>query len=233
VVIGVFPDKRLHEDSTIQGLLEQEGQSKQLMTWQASGAVLAGGQSRRMGSDKAALFIQGEPLLRRTTRLLRAITPDVAIIGPPERAALAPDVPIIPDRWPHQGPLGGIATALQALAGDAVLAVGCDMPFLNATLLRYMVTLAPAHDAVVVRIDGEVHPLHAVYQRRWLPIIEAQLLAGDRQVQHFLARLQAHFVEGPELNHLDPQHLSTFNANTPEEWQHALRLFSGALEQTE
>src|SRR5690242_9512250 len=125
------------------------------MTWQVSGAILAGGQSRRMGSDKAALRIQGEPLLQRTARLLATITTDVAIIGPPERAALAPGVPILPDRWPQQGPLGGIATALQALAGEAVLVVGCDMPFLNAALLRYFITLAPEYDAVVARADGE------------------------------------------------------------------------------
>jgi molybdopterin-guanine dinucleotide biosynthesis protein A len=176
-----------------------------------------------MGSDKAALLIQGEPLLRRTVRLLHSITPDVAIIGPPERAALAPDVPVIPDRWPHQGPLGGIATALQALGGEAVLVVGCDMPFLNPTLLRYLVTLVPGYDAVVVRAEGEAHPLHAVYRRDALPTLEAQLQAGDLQVQRFLARLAVRFVEGAALDRFDPQHLSTFNANTPQEWAEALR----------
>lgn len=196
------------------------------MTQKVSGAVLAGGQSRRMGSDKAALLIQGEPLLRRVASLVHAVTPDVAIIGPPERAALVPDVPIIPDGWPHQGPLGGIATALQAFAGNAVLVVGCDMPFLNPALLRYLITLAPTYDAVVVRADGEAHPLHAVYQQSCLPIIEAQLLAGDLKVQRFLARLKVRFVEGFELDRLDPGRLSTFNANTPEEWHKVQRLLS-------
>lgn len=194
------------------------------MTGQVSGAVLAGGQSRRMGSDKAALLIQGEPLLLRAVRLLRAVTPDVAVIGPPERAALAPDVPIHPDGWPNQGPLGGIATALQALAGEAVLVVGCDMPFLNLDVLRHLVALLPGHDAVVVRADGEAHPLHAIYHRRCLPAIEAQLRAGNRQVQRLLDQLAVRFVEGAELDRLDPQHLSTFNANTPEEWEKVLQM---------
>ncbi len=198
-----------------------------------SGAILAGGQSRRMGSDKAALLIQGEPMLKRTARLVASITTDVAIIGPPERAALAPGVRILPDRWPRQGPLGGIATALQALAGEVVLVVGCDMPFLNAALLRYLIALAPEYDAVVVRVDGEGHPLHAVYQRRCLPTLEEQLLAGNLRVQQFLARLAVRFVEGAELDRFDPQHLSTFNANTPEEWAQALRLFSTSLDQSE
>ncbi len=196
------------------------------MGQKVSGAVLAGGQSRRMGRDKAALLIQGEPLLWRTVRLVRSITPDIAIIGPPERAVLAPNVPIIADRWPNQGPLGGIATALQTLAGEAVLVVGCDMPFLNFSLLRFMISLASGYDAVVVRADGEAHPLHAVYQRRCLPTIEAQLRAGDLQVQRLLARLKVRFVEGAELERFDPRHLSTFNANTPEEWEQALRLLA-------
>ena len=203
------------------------------MTWQVSGAVLAGGQSRRMGSDKAALLIHGEPLLGRVVRLLRSVTPDVAVIGPPERAALVPGAPIFPDRWPRQGPLGGIATALQALAGDAVLVVGCDMPCLNPALLRHLLARAAAYDAVVVHADGQTHPLHAVYQRRCLPALEAQLHAGDLRVQHFLARLELYVVEGAELDRFDPRHLSTFNANTPEEWERVLQLLATPPEQLE
>jgi molybdopterin-guanine dinucleotide biosynthesis protein A len=184
-----------------------------------------------MGSDKAALLIDGEPLLRRTVRVLRSIPLDVAIIGPPERAALVDDVPILPDQWPRQGPLGGIATALGALVGEAVLVVGCDMPFLCLGLLRYLIALAPAYDAVVVQVEGEVHPLHAVYQRRCLPALEARLLAGDLQVKGFLSELVVRVVNGAELDRLDPGHLSTFNANTPQEWERALRLFSAFPEQ--
>jgi molybdopterin-guanine dinucleotide biosynthesis protein A len=177
-----------------------------------------------MGQDKAALLIQGEPLLARTARTVRAITSEIAIIGPPERAALAPGIPVIPDRWPNAGPLGGIATALHALAGEAVLVVGCDMPFLNVALLRYLIELGETQEAVVVRLDGQVHPLHAVYRKSCLPALEAQLAAGDLRVQGFLARLQVRYVEPPELDRFDPEHRSVFNANTPEEWAQALKL---------
>ncbi len=179
-----------------------------------------------MGSDKAALLIQGVPLLRRTVGLVRAITADVTIIGPPERQALVPEVPVIPDRWPHQGPLGGIATALQALTGEVVLVVGCDMPFLNPALLRHLITLTPGYDAVVVRADDRAHPLHAVYQRRCLPTLESQLLADHLQVQRFLEQLAVRYVEGPELDRLDPQHRSVFNVNTPQEWERALSILA-------
>ena len=198
-----------------------------------SGAILAGGQSRRMGRDKAALVIGEETLLARTVRLMRGLTPNLAIIGPSARAALVPDVPIIPDRWPNAGPLGGIATALQSLTGEAVLVVGCDMPFLNSALLRYQITQLSPYDAVVIRLDGQAHPLHAVYQRRCLPLLEEQLAAGDLRVQHFLAQLHVRYVANSELDRFDPQHLSPFNANTPEEWDRALQLRAKAGEQWE
>lgn len=195
------------------------------MTVSISGAILAGGQSRRMGQDKATLLIDGEPLLLRIARLMRSIVADLAVIGPPERATLVPDTPVIPDRWPDCGPLGGIATALQSsLSGEVIVVVGCDMPFLNPALLRHLITLAPNVDAVVARLDGQAHPLHAVYQRRCLPLLEAQLAAGDLRVHRFLTQIKVCYVEPPELTQFDPTHLSTFNSNTPEEWQQALSL---------
>src|SRR5690348_2447794 len=141
---------------------------------EVSGAILAGGQSRRMGHDKAALLIDGELLLLRIARQMRSVVPDLAVIGPLERATLMPDIPVIPDRWPNCGPLGGIATALHSLRSrQGVVVVGCDMPFLNPVLLRHLITLISEADAVVVRLDGQIHPLHAVYQQRCLPILAA------------------------------------------------------------
>ena len=187
-------------------------------------AILAGGKSQRMGQDKAALLIEGEPLLARTARTARAVASEIAIIGPPERAVLVPGIQVIADCWPNAGPLGGIATALQELAGEAVLVVGCDMPFLNVELLRYLIELGETQEAVVVRLDGRAHPLHAAYRKSCLPVLEELLVAGDLRAQGFLARLQVRYIEPPELDRFDPEHRSVFNANTPEEWAQALKL---------
>jgi molybdopterin-guanine dinucleotide biosynthesis protein A len=104
----------------------------------AEGAALAGGQSRRMGQDKAALAIGGQPLLARVVARLQMVTPQVRVIGAVERAALVPGVPVVPDLRPGCGPLGGIYTALRTTSAPYVLVVGCDMPFLNAALLRHL-----------------------------------------------------------------------------------------------
>lgn len=192
-----------------------------------SGAILAGGQSQRMRHDKATLLIDGELLLQRIARLMRCVVPNLAVIGPLERATLMPGIPVITDRWPNCGPLGGIATALHSpLSSQGVVVVGCDMPFLNPVLLRHLITLVTDADAVVVRLDGQIHPLHAVYQQRCLPLLEAQLAVGDLRVHRFLTQINVRYVETPELDQFDPTHLSTFNCNTPEEWQQALRLLA-------
>ncbi len=185
-----------------------------------------------MSEDKAALQVGGESLLLRVAHLIQEITPELAIIGPPERALLAPGFAVIPDRWPNCGPLGGIATALHAISAEVLLVVGCDMPFLNSALLRSLITLAPAYDAVVVRLDGREHPLHAVYRQTALPILEQQLASGDLRVRELLKRMQVRYVEGLELERFDPTHLSVFNANTPEEWQQALRLLEQRQKQS-
>src|SRR5581483_8996521 len=95
------------------------------------GAVMAGGRSTRFGRDKALLELDGETLLSRTVRTLSQATDEVLVVGPPERAGQVAGVTVLQDGLLGAGPLAGIATALSARPGDAVLAVAVDMPFLN------------------------------------------------------------------------------------------------------
>ena len=103
--------------------------------------ILAGGQSSRMGRDKAMLAPGGTPLLLRTAALLATLAGPPIIIGPPERY-LALGYPVIADDAPGIGPLGGIATALRHSNQPWNLMVGCDMPFLTSQWLDYLITRA-------------------------------------------------------------------------------------------
>jgi molybdopterin-guanine dinucleotide biosynthesis protein A len=193
----------------------------------AAGAVLAGGASRRMGQDKAALLLDGEPLLARVVRRLRAVTPEVLVVGPTERRSLVPtDVPVVPDDRPGLGPLGAIATALRASAASAVVVVACDMPFVRPELVRYLLDLAEAGDAAVVvpRSPRGTEPLHAVYRRECLPVADALLEAGDLAVAALYARVRTRLVAPAEWAPYDPLGLSVFNANSPAEWERAQAL---------
>ncbi len=191
------------------------------------GVVLAGGASRRMGRDKAALLIGGEPLLRRAVGRLRLALAEVMIVGSPDLAPLVPGVRVVADEWPQRGPLGALATTLRASEAAWALLVACDMPFTQPALLRAMARLAldtPEVDVVALRGSRGVEPLHAVYQRRCLPLALARLAGVDASLQGLLATLRVREVAPDDARRLDPAGHSAFNANTPEEWRRALRL---------
>jgi len=190
----------------------------------AEGAVLAGGQSRRMGRDKAALVIAGQPLLVRVVGRLQRVTPQVRVIGPPARHALVPGVPVVPDERPNCGALGGIYTALRATSAAYVLVVGCDMPFLSVPLLRHLLDVVPGYDAAVLRSGGRTEQLHAVYGRSCLPVIENLIAAGSLKAARVFALVRTRYVDAAEAARFDPVGLSALNVNTAVEWQRALAL---------
>jgi molybdopterin-guanine dinucleotide biosynthesis protein A len=116
-----------------------------------SGIILAGGASQRMGRDKALIDFGGAPLIARVIERVQPLCAEVMIVAN-ERDAYAPfGVPVIGDVYPGKGSLGGIFSGLQAARESHALAVACDMPFLNAALLRYLIALAPSFDVVIPR----------------------------------------------------------------------------------
>lgn len=192
------------------------------------GVVLAGGASRRMGQPKAALLAGGEPLLHRAVRLVREALPDVIVVGSPTFAALVPGARLVPDGLPGRGPLGGLRTAFDATDAQWLFLVACDMPFLRPPLVRTMVERALALDALDVAVDavdavalrGEsgLEPLHACYARRCLPAVAAQITSRDWSMRHLLARLRVEVLADEEWARSDPERQSATNINTPEEW---------------
>ena len=187
------------------------------------GVVLAGGASRRMGQDKAALALDGEPLLSRVVRLLEAaLGQPVMVIGPPERAALAPGARVVPDARPGLGPLGGIVSALQAASTPHIFVAACDMPFLRPALVRYVASLAFGYDVVVPRSARGTEQLCAVYEQGCVAAIQARLAASDRAVAPLYAQVRTREVAPAEWAAYDPDGRSFININTPEEWAHVL-----------
>jgi molybdopterin-guanine dinucleotide biosynthesis protein A len=203
----------------------EEHQGTQI-TQKTTGVVLAGGRSRRMGADKAALLIEGEPLLRRVVGRLRPALPAVLVVGPPELAPLVPGVRVVPDTRPGMGPLAGLEAALAAIETPRAFVVACDMPFVAPALIRamadYAAANAPDADAVVLRSGEDVEPLHSVYSTARLPVVTELLDAGTRSLHDLLARLRVAEFPTAEATRLDPSGLSAFNANTPSEWERAL-----------
>lgn len=204
-----------------------------------SAAVLAGGQSRRMGTDKALLPLRpGDPPLAEVViERVHVVADEVFIVASDRPAYGNFGVPVVPDRFPDAGTLGGIATALGAARHPHCLVVACDMPFLDTGLLRWMANRPRTYDVLVPRLPGEsrqgggfvFQTLHAIYGKGCLPAIERLLAAERRQVIGFFADVAVQAVDEATIRGIDPDLLSFFNANTPEAAAEARRLLDVAV----
>lgn len=192
--------------------------------------INAGGQSRRMGRPKALLSTpQGTPLIRLVAERLRPLVANTLVVAnDPAICAAVVDksTRCMADDHPDCGPLGGLATALAQVEGW-LICVGCDMPLLNPDLFAWLLQWtdevdahgAPRWDAVVPHTQGRPQPLHALYHRRCLPAVLAQLEAGHRRMDSFFAEVNVRRVDEADLRRIDPNLDSFANANTEEEWR--------------
>ena len=189
-----------------------------------SGIVLAGGQSRRMGRDKALIEFQGKPILACVIDTLHELTHDVVVVANRSDLYGSFGAQVVADYDPPCGPLGGIAAGLSAVQHDLAVVVACDMPFLNVALLRWLIDLTEDFDAVVPLSGTNYEPLHAVY--RWAcrnPIVQ-RIEKGDRRVVSFFADVQLRPVPEPDWRVLDPEGRSLWNLNTPDDVLFASRM---------
>ncbi len=190
-----------------------------------SAAVLVGGQSRRMGENKALLRLEpgGPTVIETVVQKLRAVAGDIMLAGcDPEPYAFL-GLPHIPDVEPGIGALGGVHSALTTMTTPHVLIVACDMPFLNADLLRYMAAQPRDYDALVPVFDRP-QPLHAIYAKMSLPLIERSIQAGDLRGTGWLAQANVRAIDRETMRRYDPDLLSCFNMNTPADVAHARRI---------
>jgi len=183
--------------------------------------ILAGGQSRRLGQDKSLLLIDGQPLLGRIVDTVRTLSDDLVVVTNDPERYLSYELPVrmISDVRPGVGALMGLYSGLRAVRGEYALMVGCDMPFLNLPLLRFLISLAPGVDVVIPQIGDKVEPLHAVYSQACLAPMSRSLEQGCRQIISFFDEVRVRYVEQPEIDRFDPEHLSFLNINTPQDWE--------------
>jgi molybdenum cofactor guanylyltransferase len=193
---------------------------------QIAGFILAGGESSRMGRDKALLELDGATLVARTARLVEYVARTPAIVGAPERLG-GLGFTLIADEWPGTGPLGGIATALHGSHSKWNLIVACDLPYLTRSWLEHIVAraLASAAEAVLPMNERGAEPLCAMYQKQCEPAIRAALQHGTRKVTDGLAGLRLEFVEPAEWKAFDSDGFLFKNMNSPADYEEAKTRF--------
>jgi len=189
-----------------------------------SGFVLAGGHSRRMGHDKAYLEVNGEPLLLRAVNLLKAYARSVTVLGPRDRYESF-GVPVLPDQWPGQGPLGALVTGLENSANDWNVFLACDLPLLNKRFVELLLQAIPSDklDAVVPRTGRGWHPLSAAYSRTCVAPMRSAMEKKDLAVINVLPHLRMDVITSERLTKAGLAEEVLENVNSPADWQRVLR----------
>ncbi len=189
-------------------------------------AVQAGGQSRRMGQDKALMPFLGRPLIARVLDRLRPIADELLVTTNRPDAYRFLSVRLVSDLRPGRGALGGLYTALHAARHPLVAVVACDMPFVSAALIEHARDLLVQGDAdLVIPASGErLEPLHAVYRRETcLPAVEAALDAGEWRMISWFPRVRVRVLSPAVVRKHDATGLAFWNLNTPQEFAEAER----------
>ena len=179
--------------------------------------ILAGGQSTRMGTDKAFVTFDGRTLLARALDLARSVTRDVRIVGDPSKfAAFAA---VVGDIFPGCGPLGGIHAALRASSAELNLIIAVDIPFLSTDLLCYLVERARNSPAAVTvpRFGRGLQPLCAVYRHAFAESAERALTQGHYKIDALFTDESTQVIGEDDLKGKGFSAEMFRNLNTPED----------------
>ena len=190
----------------------------------ATGIVLAGGSSRRMGQDKAMIELGGRTLLQQAAESVSKVCEELVIAAADHPAQNLPNLsPIwVRDAPGAAGPLAGLAAGLSVASHPIAVVVACDMPFLNDRLLRHLLSSVVDCDAAVPIAGGRAQHLHAAYSSECLPTVQALLRLGASSMRDLLSRLRVKYIAESRCLELDPGGLSTFNMNTADDFRFAI-----------
>lgn len=196
-----------------------------------AGYVMAGGKSKRFGQDKARVRLGGEMMLTRACRLVNEVTGSVSVVADRESRYADSDLWVVEDRWPGEGPLGGILTALLATAEtdsgrDWNLIVSCDMPFLTRDWLAYLVARALTSEAQVVlpHSASGPEPLCACYRTNAAGALRAAFESGVRKVTEGLKHVSTEVLDEKDWKRFDSAGRLFWNMNTLADYEEARRV---------
>ena len=192
-----------------------------------AGFILAGGESRRMGTEKARLVLDGQSFVERIVRELSSVTSSIKVVGDkvsPAEIKLHVNPPIdiqaAPDIYPQWGALGGVHAALSACSDSWALVVACDFPFVTGELFAKLASLCEDFEAVApIQLDGIPQPLCSLYRvEPCLRVAERLIKSGERKPITLLQSVRTRWVLFNELSHLKGADCFFDNINTPEDY---------------
>ena len=184
-----------------------------------SAAILTGGRASRFGGrDKSTLPVDGRTILERQIAELTQITSDILVVGGPPPTHSIHGARHVADHVPGCGPLGGLHAALTEALGDATVVVACDMPYISAALVGYLLALTGGADAVVPRTERGYHPLCAAYTRACIEPIARRLADGRLKMTDLFDNVRIRIVTTEEIDAFGDCRRLLANVNTPAEY---------------
>ncbi|MFH0867901.1 MAG: molybdenum cofactor guanylyltransferase [Candidatus Woesearchaeota archaeon] len=186
--------------------------------------LLAGGKNTRINTDKAFLELNGKTIIENTINSLKNIFEEIIIVANNVEDYKFLGYKVIPDLVKDKGPLGGIYTGLKASKDDCNFILGCDMPFVNADLVKYMLGF-DEFDTVIPKINDNVEPLHALYSKNILPIIENQIKNNKLKIREMIEKIEKiKYIEREEIEKFDKKNICFFNINNEDDLEKAREL---------
>lgn len=184
-----------------------------------TGVLLAGGKSRRMGEDKRYLVVGEQTLLERGLAVLRSIFQEVLVVIAQDSPPLDIEARVVRDLVPDCGSLGGLYTGLTQATAPYIFVAACDMPFLDPAVIAQFTNRRTSTDIVMAKFAARLHPMHALYSKRCLPVVEQMIQARQLKIQEMVSgpSLRTRYVTEADLLTLDPSWRSFQNVNTPED----------------
>jgi FdhD protein len=183
-----------------------------------TGVILAGGESRRMGSDKSLLALSGERFIERSYQLMASLFEEVLIVT--NSPDLYADIPCrkVPDIYRGKGALAGIHSGLHHASQEQIFVVACDMPYLQPELIRYICQENGAAEVHIPHSSHSLEPLHACYRKSCLAAMEVVLENDGRRIIDFFPAVSVAEIPDENWKRFDPQGLSFHNINTPQDY---------------
>jgi len=197
--------------------------------------ILTGGKSSRMGRPKALLPFGNEPLIAHLVRQLEGKFKLVVVVAAPDQELPPLPAKVVRDEIAYQGPVGGIYYGLLAAIGTGAFVTSCDAAFLSLPLISFLTSQLSDYDVVVPYWQDRFQPLHAVYRRSVAPLLKEQLERGELRPIFLYDRVRTRKVDEQEIRRFDPEGLSFFNMNAPDDYAQALILWQreNSMESTE
>jgi molybdopterin-guanine dinucleotide biosynthesis protein A len=179
------------------------------------------------GQPKALMEVGGRRIIDRVSEVLRRVVDDVLIVTNTPELYRSLGFPMVADRFPDGGSLGGIYSGLQAAAGDVAFTVACDMPFLSPALSRLVIERAAEADVVIPVVAGQYETMHACYGKRCLPPMEERIHAGRLKIIGFFEEVRVLPITERDVARVADPAVALMNVNTPEELARARAMAAG------